>query len=96
MGQLVVIHPSGKEEVVQAEKLDLDKVRELIGCKWLERTKVRYNFKVRDCWLDEEGWLKPNTANPKVRALAEEYWKRPCQEFAGIGVVWVPTPRKKA
>ena len=92
MGTMIVIRPDGSTEEHESKKLDLPSIRKLIGngCSVVERTKVRYAGKVRDCWLDEEGWTKPNLRNPFVKAMAEEYWNKQCQEFAGIGVVWVP------
>lgn len=93
MGRLVAIKPDGTTEERASKKLDLAIVRELIGngCTIVERVRGRYEGRVRDIWLDEEGLLKVNvTFNPYVREMAEAYYGRPCQEFAGTGVVWVP------
>lgn len=94
MPALVAIHPDGKKTVRQVRKLDLALTRELIGngCELVERVRVRYGGKLRDCWLDEEGWTKPNVANPHVKRLVEDAYPmyRGCQDFAGVGVIYVP------
>lgn len=93
-GVLHIVHPSGEVTQREVPKLSISDLYEVIGCNCVERTKVMYEGRVRDCYLDEEGLLKPGLAmNDKVRELSEAYWKRPCQDFAGIGVIWVPTPR---
>jgi hypothetical protein len=92
MPALILIRTDGTKEVVQVPKLDLSKVKELIGnnCRTVERIKVRYASKVLDCWMDEDGLLKPNLRNPFVQAMAEEYYQRACQDFAGHGVIYMP------
>lgn len=94
-GTLHVVFPNGEITHVEVNKLSISDLYQLIGCNCVERTKVQYEGRARDCYLDEEGWTKRNFANPKIKEFAEAYWKRPCQEFAGIGVIWVPTPRSK-
>jgi hypothetical protein len=94
MPALIAIYPDGRKEVHQVKKLDLDLCRKLIGngCELVERTKVRYGGKLRDVWLDEEGWTKPNIPNPHIKRMVEDAYPqfRGCQDFAGVGVVWVP------
>lgn len=92
MGKLIAIKPDGTTEEVESKKLDLEATKKLIGngCEIVERVKVRFEGRVRDCWLDEEGWCKPNVANRHVKRMAEEYFGRDCQEFGGVGVIWVP------
>lgn len=96
MGKIVVIKPTGEEIILPADtKLDLRLMYLAIGCNSVERIKVRYEGKVRDCYLDEEGLLRGKRFNPKIKELAEAYYGQPCQEFAGSGAIWIPTPRKK-
>lgn len=90
MGTMVLITPDGSESYHEAKKLDIHKVYELIGCNIVERVKVRYDGKIRDCYLDEEGLYRQGQSNPRVRQLAEAYYGRPCQTFMGAGVVWIP------
>jgi len=97
MGKMVLIKTDGTVEEYAVKKLEFDTVRKLIGCQWLERTKVRYENRIRDCWLDEEGLLRGRpTFNPHVRALAQDYWMKvgippdTIQQFVGHGVVWIP------
>jgi hypothetical protein len=97
MAKIVVIKPTGEEVVLPADdKLDLRLMYLAIGCTTVERIKVRYEGKVRDCYVDEEGWLPPQKRpNPALKRLAEAYYGAPCQELAGSGAIWIPTPRKK-
>lgn len=94
-GTLHIVYPNGVIGRRDVPKLEIKDLYEIIGCDCVERTKVQYEGRARDCYLDEEGLLRGKTLNPKVRELSEAYWKRPCQEFAGVGVIWVPTPRSK-
>lgn len=95
MGTLVVVKTSGEITEVPAQKLALSDVYKAIDCELVERIKVRYEGKVRDAFLDEEGWCKPNLPNPTIKRMAEAYYGRPCQEFAGDAAIWIPTPRSK-
>jgi hypothetical protein len=92
MGWLVAIYPDGKEKTWEAPKLSFQQVKDIIGnnCSIIERTKVKYRGKARDCWMDEEGLLKRNLRNPFVQALSQDYWGLQTQEFAGTGVIWIP------
>jgi hypothetical protein len=91
-GTLVVISPEGQVTEVPVKKLDISEIQAAVS-GYVERIKVRYEGKVRDCYLNEEGLLRGMPYNPKIRELAEAYYGRPCQDFAGVGVIWVPTPR---
>ena len=93
MGKLVLIRTDGYTEEHVSAKADHKLIKQLIGphCTTIERVRCRYNGHARDCWLDEEGLLRSHRVfNPYVRKLVEAYYKRPCQEFAGNGVIWVP------
>jgi hypothetical protein len=95
MGNYVVIKPTGEVITLPGDsKLDIRLVYLAGGFNVAERIKVRYEGKVRDCYLDEEGLLRPNPRfNHTVKGMAEAYYGRPCQQFAGSGVIWIPTPR---
>lgn len=94
MGTLLAIHPDGLNKAVPSPKLDLKKVYELIGngCDTVERVKVRWEGRLYDCWLDEEGWIKPNVPNRRIKELVRAaYPNNPVvQDFAGVGVIWIP------
>jgi hypothetical protein len=96
MSNIVVVKPTGEYITLPADdKMDLRLIGLAIGAGVVERVKVRYEGRVRDCWLDEEGWLNAKRPNPEVKKLAEAYYGVPCQEFAGSGAIWIPTPRSK-
>lgn len=97
MGTIVVVKTTGEHITLPADdKLDLRLIYLAIGANTVERIKVRYEGRVRDCYVDEEGWLPPaKRPNPALRKLAEAYYGAPCQEFAGAGAIWIPTPRSK-
>ena len=96
MASIVVVKPTGEYLTLPADdKLDLRLMYLAIGCHSVERIKVRYEGKVRDCYLDEEGWLNGKRPNPALKKLAEAYYGAPCQDFAGSGAIWIPTPRRK-
>jgi hypothetical protein len=96
MANIVVVKPTGEYITLPADdKMDLRLIGLAIGAGVVERVKVRYEGKVRDCWLDEEGWINQKRPNPEVKKLAEAYYGVPCQEFAGSGAIWIPTPRSK-
>lgn len=97
MANIVVVKPSGEIVNLPADnKLDLRLIYLAIGANCVERIKVRYEGKVRDCYLDENGWLPPaKRPNPTIKKMAEDYYKAPCQEFAGSAAIWIPTPRSK-
>jgi hypothetical protein len=95
MGHYIQITTDGLDHRHEGgKKLDLGVVRALIGngCQIVERTPVKWEGRKRDCWLDEEGlYHEPVIINPRIQAISAEYWKRnDIQEFAGIGVIWVP------
>lgn len=97
MAQIVVVKPTGEYIILPApDKLDLKLIYLAIGASTVERIKVRYLGRVRDCYVDENGWLPPaKRPNPELKKLAEAYYGAPCQDFAGSGAIWIPTPRSK-
>lgn len=97
MGNIVVVKTSGEIIKLPAdEKLDFRLIYLAIGANTVERIKVRYEGKVRDCYLDENGWLPPaKRPNPKIKEMAEAYYEAPCQDFAGHAAIWIPTPRRQ-
>lgn len=97
MAQIVVVKTTGEYVTLAADdKLDLRLMYLALGCNTVERIKVRYEGRVRDCYVDEEGWLPPaKRPNPELRRLASLYYGPGVQEFAGSGAIWIPTPRSK-
>lgn len=89
MGTLIKIDVDGTVTRHEAKKAEYEQITSLLG-GYMERIKVRWEGKVRDCYLDEEGLIKQLPFNPHVKPLAEAYYKTPCQDFAGPAVIWVP------
>lgn len=90
MGVMVLIGTDGKETYHEAKKFDIHKAYDLIGCSLVQPIKVRYEGRVREAWLDEEGFWNQDEQNPKIKRMAEDYYGRECQVFMGPAVVWVP------
>jgi hypothetical protein len=97
MAEIHVIKPDGTITKLPADdKLDIRLMYLAIGCNCVERIKVRYEGRVRDAYLDEEGLYRPNIRwNSKIKELAEAYYGRTCQQFAGTAAIWIPTSRSK-
>lgn len=96
MSQIVVVKPTGETITLPADdKLDLRLMYLALRCSTVERIKVRYDGRVRDCYVDEEGAIKGRAINPKLRELAQGYYGPGIQQFSGPGAIWVPTPRAK-
>jgi len=94
MPALVAIHPDGKKVVRQVRKMDFAVAKELIGngCDLIQSVRVRYGGKIRDCWLDEEGFSRPNPVNPHIKRLVEDaypMYRGGVQDFVGVGVVYI-------
>jgi hypothetical protein len=96
MGKIVVVKPTGEYVHLPADKsLDLRLIYLAIGASTVERIKVRYEGRVRDAYLDEEGFLNGKRPNAEIKKLAEAYYGQPCQTFVGSAAIWIPTPRKE-
>lgn len=89
MGTLIKIDVNGEVTRHEAKKATYEEITKLLG-GYMERIKVRYEGKVRDCYLDEEGFIKNLPVNTHVRKLAQDYYQQPCQVFLGPAVIWVP------
>lgn len=96
MGTIVVVKPTGEYIHLPADKkLDLRLIYMAIGASTVERIKVRYEGRVRDAYLDEEGIMNGKRPNPEIKKLAEAYYGRPCQTFLGSAAIWIPEPAPK-
>lgn len=97
MGSIVVVKTSGDIVTLPADnKLDLRLIYLAIGASAVERIKVRHEGRVRDCYLDENGFLNRKSRNPTIKKMAEAYYGAPCQDFVGHAAIWIPTPRSKS
>lgn len=92
-GTLVQITPKGdisKYKVITKQP-ELKQLQELVG-GYIERVKVRYEGKVRDAYLDEEGLYKKNMHHNfhAARMMSEAYKLDVMQPILGNIVIWVP------
>jgi len=90
MGTMVCVCPDGKETFHPSQKMDFKKAYELIGCDCIAPFKVRFRGKVRDAYVDDNGFVTQPNDNPFIQYYAEAYYKGPCQTFKGAAVIWVP------
>lgn len=96
MGTIVVVKPTGEYIHLPADKkLDLRLIYMAIGASTVERIKVRYEGRVRDAYLDEEGIMNGKRPNPEIRRLAALYYGPNIQTFLGSAAIWIPTPKEK-
>ena len=95
-GKFVKIEPSGKvteQRTELAGSAPYADLQLLVG-GYVERVQVRYEGRIRDCYVDEEGALPKNLPiNPHVMALLSERWVG--ANIYGPGVIWIPDPRKQ-
>jgi hypothetical protein len=91
-GTFIVIPPVGKERSIRHEKkktpnLDIPQ-KECEG--YVERVKVRYEGKLRDAFVDEDGYAHRRLLNIRAtRLLTPAYGGT---TIVGTMVVWVPDP----
>lgn len=89
--RLVILHPDGKQETTMWTGKDfLTALYALINTDCVTRTEIKWEGKKRYVWLDDNGFAKGKPINPQIKPLAEAYWKVPCQNFVGVGVVELP------
>jgi hypothetical protein len=96
-GTFVKINPDGtviKERTELKGSAPYDPLRRLVGNS-VERVQVRYENRIRDCYVDEEGGLPHRNLpiNPHIMALLNDTWRG--AGIRGPGVIWVPDPRVK-
>lgn len=95
-GKLVVIHPSGMVTEHPYEKSgapDWVALKGLVG-GYIERVRVRYEGKVRDAYVNENGISEGLPLNPHGAAILAAPFT-PGTEIVGPLVVWVPNPKVK-
>jgi hypothetical protein len=97
-GTLVIIQPDGTKTEQRWEKSgppNWETLSAAVG-GYIERIRVKYNGRARDCYVNEEGILKRLPANSEIRQLAADYYAQgstySIQQFHGPGAIWVPDP----
>lgn len=73
----------------------LETLQGLVG-GYLEPVKVRYEGRVREAYIDEDGRMKNLRFNEMATQLYHNYWRSESQYIRGNMVVWVPDPKEKA
>lgn len=94
-GTLVLILTNGSFTTVHVgdkKGPPLETLQRLVG-GYIERVKVRYNDRVRDAYVNEDGILKGLSYNETATRLLDGIWKG--ARIVGPMVVWVPDPKEK-
>ena len=89
MGKLVTIMPDGTESVTESKKPDYETIHSLLG-GYMERIRVRYEGRIRDAYVDEEGLIKGLDRNPKIEKMMDGMFKGYAAPIAGKAIIWVP------
>ena len=99
-GKLVVIQPNGISHIITIldKSWKLEKVQELVG-GYIEQVKVRYEGKVRDAYVNEDGISQGLQFNQEATDLYLGYLKgselRYLPQIVGTMVIWIPNPKKR-
>jgi len=94
-GRMVVVDLDGGQREIRWEGKKLPDYKTL-GAHvdgWIERVQVRFEGKVRDAYVNEEGIMRAFRPNiPATRMLHERYSGT---LLHGRMVIWVPDPKPK-
>ena len=93
MSKLVIFYPDGTKSELERSKLVFADLYQIIGCRVVQRVACRYEGKAYDLWVNEEGGMTSDPVNPQLNQMVEAYFDRPCQQFVGIGVIFVKTKK---
>lgn len=95
-GTIVIIRPGERlgqhhdaKRWTKTGQPDFEVLRDAIGGGWIERVKVRYEGRVRDAFVDEEGLIKQQPPNDCATALCVHH-----HFIVGIMAIWVPDSKK--
>ena len=88
MGTLVCIKPDGTEERIEAKKPDYEVLNRLVG-GYIERVRVRYEGRIRDCYVNEDGFRLTLEPNEHIRSKLAGVFEHYQGVILGNGVVWV-------
>jgi hypothetical protein len=93
-GRLVVVYPDGAITVHSHRGTpDLDTLQGLVG-GFIERVSIRWNGRVRDAYVDEDGLSKWLPYNHHATQLTKGTQFEGCRLHGNL-VVWIPDPRRK-
>jgi hypothetical protein len=97
-GRLISISPTGIVVEIHTKpkkgesSLPYEECRQMVG-GFLERVQVRFEGRVRDAYVDEDGISKGLMKNVFATVKLTELWKG--NTLYGPCVVWVPDPKVK-
>jgi len=74
----------------KAGQPDYEVLREAIGGGWIELIKVRYDGRLRDAYVDEEGLLKKQVPNDAATIICVNR-----HFIVGLMAVWIPDAVQK-
>ena len=95
-GRLVVIQPDGSQTDDRWEKPgtpDYQTLKILVG-GFIERVRVRFENRVRDAYVNEEGLIYGLEYNPKATAMLAPPFSPAANTLVGPVVIWVPDAKK--
>ena len=88
-GQLHIISPENHRTIIVIEKEpSLEQLQKAVG-GYIEVVKVRFEGKIRDAYVNEEGLLKQLPYNPYASELSVNR-----HHLVGNIAIWVPAERK--
>lgn len=92
-GCLVTVQPTGATVITRREEPpSLDDLQKAVG-GYIERVRVRYEGRVRDAYVNEEGLLKSLPPNRAATGLLAPPFS-PGSFIVGLLVFWVPDPKE--
>jgi Domain of unknown function (DUF3846) len=94
-GKLVTISPHGTTTVTRIESVkgpSLEQLQRSIGGGYVERVRVRYNERVRDAYVDEDGIAKGLPLNAHATGMLAGMY-RMAGGILGPMTIWVPDPQ---
>lgn len=96
-GTIVIIKPGETATALhesrrwnKAGQPDYGVLREVIGGGWIELIKVKYDGRLRDAFVDEEGLLKKQAPNDAATIMCVNR-----HFIVGIMAVWIPDAKKQ-
>lgn len=92
-GKLVVIHPDGtRVETRMKQKPELETLQQAVG-GYIELVRVRFEGRVRDAFVNEEGALTGLPNNREATAMLAHPTLTVTGYLQGNLAVWVPDPQ---
>lgn len=96
-GRLIRFPPVGAvtEIPVTSKTPGFEQLHAALG-GYLERIRVRWEGKIRDAYVDEDGIMKGLPINYKIHGFLDGVFKNYPAHIYGDVLIWVPDPKKVA